>query len=103
MELEQPPIAILSRRAFLKRKKLIGYDDIFSYLEGVLSKELLIKTIAQKTRHYAKRQMTFWRMLERSLEPYCHPPSKIVTVDISDDTKAYPLYKKVVSQFLGSL
>jgi len=51
---------------FLEQKKLIGYDDIIKYLktpESERNYQQLIDGIAQKTRHYAKRQMTFGRML----------------------------------------
>lgn len=51
---------------FLKQKKLIGYDDILHYFEGpqtTQERTRLIQVIQQKTRHYAKRQMTFGRML----------------------------------------
>lgn len=55
--------------SFLHKKKLIGYDDCLAYLQQKLprSQEPLIQTIQQKTRHYAKRQKTFWRMLEAKL------------------------------------
>ncbi len=55
--------------SFFKKKKLIGYNDIIDYIElrEPKSKEDLSKVIAQKTRHYAKRQMTFWRMLKKEL------------------------------------
>ena len=59
---------------FLKRKKLIGYDDIMKFLEIKAATEKvpedLINTIAQKTRNYAKRQMTFWRMLKKQLSAH---------------------------------
>lgn len=53
--------------SFLKIKKLIGYDDILHYLSTGGDRKALIATIAQKTRHYAKRQEIFWRMLDRKL------------------------------------
>ncbi len=55
---------------FIHRKKLIGYDDILSYLssaESQVDREHVEKTIAQRTRNYAKRQETYWRMFEREL------------------------------------
>jgi tRNA dimethylallyltransferase len=53
---------------FLLRKKLIGYDTIIRYLhEQNSSYEQMVATIQQATRHYAKRQMTFWRMLSRAV------------------------------------
>ncbi len=55
---------------FLKHKKLIGYDELLSFLAGQQTADeraSVIATIAQRTRHYAKRQHTFWRMLEKQL------------------------------------
>jgi tRNA dimethylallyltransferase len=54
--------------AFLKKKKLIGYDDIINFLENRLSQNVLIENIQQKTRNYAKRQLTFYRKLAREIE-----------------------------------
>jgi tRNA dimethylallyltransferase len=52
---------------FLMEKKLIGYDDVIKYLNKEISKDKLIGVIRKKTRNYAKRQLTFFRMLERKL------------------------------------
>jgi len=52
---------------FLRRKKLIGYPDMFDYLLENVTLDKTIDTIAQKTRAYAKRQETFWRTLKRKL------------------------------------
>lgn len=54
---------------FLHKKKFIGYDDSLLYVQKKFpgSKDRLVNTIQQKTRHYAKRQKTFWRMLEAKL------------------------------------
>lgn len=57
---------------FLINKKIIGYDDIIRYLiEGDFSEikqKELAKVIAQKTRNYAKRQITFGSYLQDSLQ-----------------------------------
>src|SRR3990167_291615 len=53
---------------FLKEKKLIGYDDIIKYLNGKLNIDELKEAIKKKTRNYAKRQETFFRMLERRIK-----------------------------------
>lgn len=58
---------------FLRQKKIIGYPEIIDYLEKKLSKEEMIATIQKKTRNYAKRQMTFWRMLRKKLEHVLSP------------------------------
>ncbi|OGB83078.1 tRNA (adenosine(37)-N6)-dimethylallyltransferase MiaA [candidate division TM6 bacterium RIFCSPHIGHO2_12_FULL_32_22] len=59
-----------SWRNFLKKKKLIGYDDIINYLENNLDKNELISTIQKKTRNYAKRQMTFYRKMEKDISKF---------------------------------
>ena len=69
---------------FLKRKKLIGYDVILNALEHSEEYQTVVKIIAQKTRQYAKRQMTFWRMLEKALAPYVQAPSEVKEVPITD-------------------
>ena len=54
---------------FLQQKKLIGYPEIIDYIKnGERNIAPLITKIQQKTRNYAKRQLTFWRMLEQQLE-----------------------------------
>lgn len=45
----------------IKKIKEIGYLDIYKYLNNELSYEDLISLIAQKTRNYAKRQLTWIR------------------------------------------
>jgi len=91
--------------AFLKRKKLIGYDVIVKALEQQCEDpEVLIPVIAQKTRHYAKRQMTFWRMLKKALEPHCKTPDALHEILLDDDTEAsFNKVKEVVMKFLTSL
>jgi tRNA dimethylallyltransferase len=55
--------------SFILEKKIIGYDDIVHYLKnGDHSYDDLLARIQKRTRNYAKRQMTFWRMLKRQLE-----------------------------------
>ena len=71
---------------YLQQKKLIGYDDIISYLKSEEDKrnyDQLIATIAQKTRHYAKRQLTFGRMLiARLKEQYAFMQSSKSSVEV---------------------
>ncbi len=56
---------------FLLTKKLIGYDDIVLYLRTpqlhAKSYDELVARIQQRTRNYAKRQLTFNRMLTKKL------------------------------------
>lgn len=75
---------------FLLKKKIIGYDDIIHYLHGEKSKAAyahLTATIAQKTRNYAKRQMTFARSflakLQQAQEHNAHVPGVIEEVNLT--------------------
>ncbi len=43
----------------------VGYKEIIQYLEGEISLERAIELIKRNTRHYAKRQMTWFRKDER--------------------------------------
>lgn len=57
---------------FLLKKKLIGYNELLQYLHGSKTGDAwndTVTLIKQRTRHYAKRQHTFWRMLKQKLEP----------------------------------
>ena len=38
----------------------VGYKEFFDYFEGKLTKEEAIELIKRNTRHYAKRQITWW-------------------------------------------
>ncbi len=77
-----------SWQSFLKRKKLIGYDDVIDYLKGEQTPEgynALKETVCVKTRAYAKRQMTYWRMLKRKFaacDPH-HEYVRLVDVDVT--------------------
>ena len=39
----------------------VGYKEIFDYLEGIHNWEEAVRLIKQNTRHYAKRQMTWFK------------------------------------------
>ncbi|HPK30390.1 MAG TPA: tRNA (adenosine(37)-N6)-dimethylallyltransferase MiaA [Bacteroidales bacterium] len=40
--------------------KTVGYKEIFDYLDGNSSLEEAVRLIKRNTRHYAKRQLTYW-------------------------------------------
>ena len=55
---------------FLFKKKMIGYDLLAQYLLGYQSEKDLdqvVDLIAQRTRNYAKRQITFLKKLQRNV------------------------------------
>lgn len=39
----------------------VGYKELFDYLDGKISLEEAVRRIQVDTRHYAKRQLTWWR------------------------------------------
>lgn len=39
----------------------VGYKELFDYFDGKTSLEEAVRLIKRNTRHYAKRQMTWWR------------------------------------------
>lgn len=41
--------------------RTVGYEELFDYLDGKTSLEEAVRLIKRNTRHYAKRQMTWWR------------------------------------------
>lgn len=54
---------------FLRHKKIIGYDDILESLlrPNTVDQKELMEMIATKTRHYAKRQVTFLKKLQNDI------------------------------------
>ena len=66
----------------------IGYREILQHLKGLISYEDMVKDIKKQTRHYAKRQMT-WFAKERDLVWFKHP----------DDLRSI---RKTVSEHLKS-
>ncbi len=53
----------------------IGYRDIVLYLSGVLSYAEMVTRIKQETRHYAKRQIT-WFGREKDIDWFRYPEEK---------------------------
>lgn len=45
----------------------LGYKEVVEYLEGKTSKEEMIEKIKLETRHYAKRQMTWFRKNKQTI------------------------------------
>lgn len=54
-----------SRQEKLPALSGIGYREIIEYIDGKISLEKAIDKIKQNTRHYAKRQMTWFRRMEK--------------------------------------
>jgi len=45
----------------LNALQTVGYSELFDYFNGKISKEKAIEMIKQNTRHYAKRQLTWFK------------------------------------------
>ena len=43
----------------------VGYKEVFDFIEGKITKEEMIRLIKQNTRHFAKRQLTWFRADKR--------------------------------------
>ena len=39
----------------------VGYSELFDYLDGKTTLDEAIRLIQRNTRHYAKRQLSWWR------------------------------------------
>lgn len=85
---------------FLGQKKLIGYTEILNFLKSNDATpeafDQLVEIIAQKTRNYAKRQITFWKMFKKLLEKEEKSTLKIVEINISE-TSVQDILKKELS------
>lgn len=83
---------------FLQEKKLIGYTDIFLFLKN---EQTLINTectIQKKTRNYAKRQITFWKMFKKLMEKEGQQ-EKLLEINVSENN-AQDLLKKGLEGFI---
>ena len=45
----------------LQALQTVGYKEMFDYIDGIIPLEEAIRLIQRNTRHYAKKQMTWWR------------------------------------------
>lgn len=59
-------------------KAAIGYKELYEYFDGLITLDEAIEKIKQNSRHYAKRQMTWYRNKENT---------KIINVDINNLNK----------------
>jgi tRNA dimethylallyltransferase len=53
--------------SFVCTKGIIGYKEMMAVVSGESSLEEAVPRIAQDTRHYAKRQHIFWRMMQKKI------------------------------------
>jgi len=53
---------------FVRRKKFIGYSQLFDCIADIIPLDEAIIIIEQKTRQYVKRQETFWRLFPQAFK-----------------------------------
>ena len=63
----------------LNALQTVGYSEWGPYFQGSLSKEKVIENIQQNTRHYAKRQMTWFK---KDLDITWYSPNEITAAQI---------------------
>jgi tRNA dimethylallyltransferase len=51
----------LTAHAHRNALQTVGYRELFEYLDGLITLEAAVENIKKNTRHYAKRQMTWFR------------------------------------------
>ena len=69
----------------------IGYKQVVSFLAGEIDYKAMAEDIKQKTRNYAKRQMTFFRSVKEAL---------LVSMDDKDKEKAVLELEKIIKERL---
>ena len=62
----------------------IGYKEFFDYFSNIVTKEQLIDNIKLNSRHYAKRQITWFKAMPNVCEYNCKNHDLIV-----DDVKKF--------------
>ncbi len=67
--------------------RAIGYKEVLPYLQGEISHEEMIALLAQHTRNYAKRQMTYLRSMQKT--------NQITYVDITQENVKTKIAKKI--------
>ncbi len=94
-------------KAFIQEKKIIGYNELFEYLAAKKTAkklEQVVRKIQARTRQYAKRQITFWRMLERALRQAAQSVDTPVTVESVNLTSIdLHLYIKQLQEILPKM
>jgi len=65
--LEEVKLVYSLKETNVTASQAIGYKEFFPYLEGTLSLEECVELLKQKTRNYAKRQITWFKKLPNKL------------------------------------
>ena len=75
----------------LQASKAIGFNDVCSFLDGNISKEEMIDNIQKASRHYAKRQLTWYRN---------HPNTLVIDVNLKNYQETINTAITKINEFL---
>ncbi len=88
--------------SFIIKKGLIGYSDIFDWINKTENKSELTDTISniqQKTRQYAKKQFSFWRSFKKQLieesQKKSYPSCNVIEINSLENKNINNLLKQV--------
>jgi tRNA dimethylallyltransferase len=66
----------------------VGYKEAFDFIDGTITKEEMIRLIKQNTRHFAKRQLTWFRADKR-----------IKWIPVNDETNWSSITERILKEF----
>lgn len=72
--------------------KAIGFSDCIDYLNGTISEDEMIDNIQKKSRHYAKRQLTWYNN---------HQDTKVVNVDLDNFQNTINEVRDLINEFMS--
>ncbi len=74
-----------------QQSKAIGFNDVCNYLDGIISFDEMIENIQKASRHYAKRQLTWYRN---------HKNTIIIDVNLENYQETIDLTISKINEFL---
>lgn len=76
----------------LTSMQALGYKEIFDYLQGEISKDEAVRILKRDTRHYAKRQLTWFRR-----------DNRINWVDVDSFSKKNVVLENIIRYIAGKI
>ena len=71
-------------------RQALGYKEVMEYINGDYDRDEAIKRVSTNTRHFAKRQLTWWR-----------GDSRIQWIDLEHNARADDVVEKIIDIFSG--
>ncbi|MGD1046905.1 MAG: tRNA (adenosine(37)-N6)-dimethylallyltransferase MiaA [Bacteroidota bacterium] len=70
----------------------VGYKEVFDFIDGKITKEEMVRLIKQNTRHFAKRQLTWFRADRR-----------IKWIPVNDETDWNAIAEHILKEFNSAI